>query len=318
MDPRMPAKKKRKQVQSRRWVFTLNNYTPEEEQAIKDGAKTEFRYVVFGREVGESGTPHLQGYIELHRRRGPRGLAASLPGLSRARLAVARGDASQNRVYCLKEDKAGFESGEPMNQGARMDLVAVKAAIDSGCSDAELWEDHFEPYVRYHKSFGVYKKLVQRERSWRTKVLLFVGNSGTQKSTLAHVLGRSGWLGNGFYKVPAPKGSGLYFDKYDGQEVVLIDEMDGNRCTPTFLNELCDEFPMSVPVHGSGNVSFCAKVIIICSNYVPKDWWRNTNVAPFMRRITWAVFRPGGISPTNRRRRYVTTLVSSSRNFVLN
>jgi len=48
---------------AKRWVFTLNNYTDEDISALADastvnGGET-FSYLVFGREVGESGIPYL-------------------------------------------------------------------------------------------------------------------------------------------------------------------------------------------------------------------------------------------------------------------
>lgn len=45
----------------RNWCFTLNNYTEEELDTL-DTQKT-YRMRI-GKEVGESGTPHLQGYLE--------------------------------------------------------------------------------------------------------------------------------------------------------------------------------------------------------------------------------------------------------------
>jgi hypothetical protein len=47
------------------WVFTLNNPTGEEEGQVQELEKrAEVTVMVGGREVGEMGTPHLQGYIE--------------------------------------------------------------------------------------------------------------------------------------------------------------------------------------------------------------------------------------------------------------
>ncbi len=59
----------------RNLVFTLNNYTQSEVNAIKtlDG-DNDISYLIFGYEVGESGTPHLQGYIELSKQKSLRQL----------------------------------------------------------------------------------------------------------------------------------------------------------------------------------------------------------------------------------------------------
>ncbi|KAG7356497.1 putative viral replication protein [Nitzschia inconspicua] len=47
------------------WCFTLNNYDDNQiakmETILTDGSV--IRYAIYGREVGRSGTPHLQGYL---------------------------------------------------------------------------------------------------------------------------------------------------------------------------------------------------------------------------------------------------------------
>ncbi len=274
--------------QSKRWIFTLNNYTSDEEAQLTIDDVT-FSYLIFGHEISPTtNTPHLQGYFELPKLK-TLSFLKKIPGLVRASMRIAKGSAKQNRVYCGK-DGAPFVFGKAMEQGKRTDVLAVKRKIDEGASDLDLWEHHFSTLLHNHRAFKVYKKLVSKPRDHITHVLLFVGPTDTHKSHMAHILGKSGVFGS-CYKVPSTKGSGLYFDGYDNHDCIIIDEMDGNRCTPTFLNEICDRYEFSVPVHGSGNVNFVASTIIICSNYVPKDWWKSGhNIKPFMRRITLAWF----------------------------
>ncbi len=283
--------------QSKRWIFTLNNYTADEEAQLTIDDVT-FSYLIFGHEISPSThTPHLQGYFELPRKLSLRTLK-KIPGLVRASMRVAEGSAKQNYVYCGK-DGTPFVFGKAMEQGKRNDLLAVKRKIDEGATDLELWDSHFSTMIHNHRAFKVYKKAISQPRDFVTQVLVFVGPTNTNKSYLAHTLMKSGVFGS-HYVVPMAKGSGLYFDGYDNHDIILIDEMDGNRCTPTFLNSLCDRYEFSVPTHGSGNVNFRAHTIIICSNYVPSSWWKNTDAAPFMRRISLAWFsgKPSHIEPT--------------------
>ena len=44
------------------WSFTLNNYTDEDVARLSEPI-TDVDYIIFGREVGDSGTPHLQGTV---------------------------------------------------------------------------------------------------------------------------------------------------------------------------------------------------------------------------------------------------------------
>lgn len=49
-------------AKSRNWQFTWNNYTEEEEVYVQQIAK-QAKYLCYGREKGEQGTPHLQGMV---------------------------------------------------------------------------------------------------------------------------------------------------------------------------------------------------------------------------------------------------------------
>jgi len=54
--------------QTKCYVWTLNNYTEEEIFEISTSVfntTKKIEYICFGKEIGDSGTPHLQGYLEL-------------------------------------------------------------------------------------------------------------------------------------------------------------------------------------------------------------------------------------------------------------
>lgn len=89
-----------------RWCFTLNNWTPAELDLLieigEDHANRGIVYLVIGREQGESGTPHLQGFVVLQRNHRRPSVQRTLH-LQRAHLEVARGTSLQASTYCKKD-----------------------------------------------------------------------------------------------------------------------------------------------------------------------------------------------------------------------
>ncbi|HHZ82357.1 MAG TPA: hypothetical protein EYN64_06535, partial [Flavobacteriales bacterium] len=89
-----------------RWCFTLNNYSEDNISSIITNIKTNCKFAIVGEEVGESGTPHLQGYIEFKKKARPKGIFCE--GIHWEK---AKGNRQVNIDYCSKEDKVVFTLG---------------------------------------------------------------------------------------------------------------------------------------------------------------------------------------------------------------
>jgi len=95
---------------AKRWCFTINNPTNEEsfllsiwgESIGAEGEESDCSYLIFGRETGASGTNHLQGYLELRKKKRLPYLK-SFQWLSRAHFEVSRGTSQQASDYCKKD-----------------------------------------------------------------------------------------------------------------------------------------------------------------------------------------------------------------------
>lgn len=82
------------------WVFTLNNPSDEEIEAVKQVAFQSSKVMVFQKEEGEEGTPHLQGYVSLQVKRRLTGMKELIP---RAHFERCR-NKKASIAYCMKTD----------------------------------------------------------------------------------------------------------------------------------------------------------------------------------------------------------------------
>ena len=134
-------------ARSKDWCFTLNNYTAEEYEAITHG---EYKYLSVGKEVGESGTPHLQGFVQFAVRLRMQ-TVKSLPGFARAHLEVRRGTPVEAAKYTQK-DGDFIEDGTIVTQGARTDLKELHKAMMLGTSHDMMIELFGGKYIRAKRS----------------------------------------------------------------------------------------------------------------------------------------------------------------------
>ena len=142
--------------ESKFWVFTLNNPSEDEEQSVTDFLSSgNVSYGIFGRETGESGTPHFQGYVILDRSRRLTYLRRHFS--DRAHFERRRGSHEEARDYCKKDgDFEEFGEEPASSQGKRTDLDALFEWADQFVNEngrpptpRELARDQPEAYVKF-------------------------------------------------------------------------------------------------------------------------------------------------------------------------
>lgn len=82
-----------------RWCFTLNNYSNVDISSIVLCFSKNCKFAIIGDEVGESGTPHLQGYCEFVTKCRPK----SKLFIDSIHWEKAKGNREQNVDYCSKQ-----------------------------------------------------------------------------------------------------------------------------------------------------------------------------------------------------------------------
>lgn len=89
----------RRIVPSKKWVFTLNNYTPLEMETLETQFKKLNAKYGYGKEVGESGTPHLQGWVNFEKKVRP----IETINIKRIHWEKMRGKVEDSITYCSKD-----------------------------------------------------------------------------------------------------------------------------------------------------------------------------------------------------------------------
>lgn len=156
----MPSKER-----SRAYCFTLNNYTDDTLYGLTAlYYDSDCSYLILGFEIGDSGTPHIQGYVYFKTQIPFSTIKKIIP---HCHIEKAKGKPAEGIQYCMKDGEF-WEFGTIPIQGKRTDLTILVERAKSGWSDLELCEANKNQYLYHYRGLTHVRKLYEQER---TKVL---------------------------------------------------------------------------------------------------------------------------------------------------
>jgi len=253
-------------LRARNFCVTLNNYTEEEENIFNE---LKCKYIIIGKEVGENGTPHLQGYIEF---KDPLTLSALKKRIGkRSHIEPRRGTAEQASDYC-KKDGNFFEKGTMSKQGQRQDLIDLKEQILSGSMTVD--DITLNDPIKYHQYGRTINKLedLKMRKIFRTEMTIgiwYFGETGAGKSHKA----LHNYHPDTHYIYPNDNG---WWDGYKQQHTVVFNDFRG-EITFNKLLQLVDKWPMFVKRRNREPIPFTSKKVIITSSLDPYIIYQDVN-----------------------------------------
>jgi len=277
---------------TRNFCFTINNPIQNELDQLPI---LRCKYICYKSELGENGTKHIQGVVCFENPKTIVGARNSLGG--RAHVEVMRGTIEQAVEYVAKEETTDRSEGSTpftergtkpkgagRGQGTRTDLHGVYDCIKQGNTTREIVHKYPSEFIKYHKGIQAMQAAIQQVRKWITKVYWYYGPTGTGKSKTVYDKAYAGEPTEWYTKM----GSNKWWDGYEGQPYIIIDDYRRDLCTFSQLLRLCDRYPMLVECKGT-STQFLAKEIYITTPLNPRETWEGRSeedIGQLLRRIT--------------------------------
>jgi len=264
-------------MSARNFTFTINNY--EDTQLVDN---IDCKYIIYGKEKGESGTPHLQGYFSLKTKAG-----ATIKTLQNKfkkldigiALLTAEASAESNRLYATKDRNDIYEFGDitETGKGARTDLKRVSDAIDAGAALKKVARENPVEFIKFHHGIEKYSFIIEEDTVPAVRdltVALLHGDAGAGKTRACIEFCKRNNLT--FYKLPHPNNSTVWFDGYCRHDVLIIDDFKSWIKYHDLLDYI-DCYKTQLPVKG-GFVWAYYKYVFITSNTPWNQWYNAANI----------------------------------------
>lgn len=216
------------------------------------------RYIAYGKEIGENGTPHLQGFICFYNATSKKSVIKMMPG---CHIESMNGSLRQNEEYCSKDGKYIERGDKPASNDdkgranqlrwERTRQLAQSGNIDD--IDADIYIQHYSTLKKIAKDH------LHKAAPLNSHCGLWIyGDSGAGKS---YVVAKA-------YPDRYQKSLNKWWCGYSGQDVVHIDEVNPhgkwNIAESLKLWANWDSFPAE---DKGGMMSIRPKKIIVTSNY---------------------------------------------------
>lgn len=265
---------------SRKWIFTLNNPSPEEIAHIECLPDSDAVDIIAAcHEVGAEGTPHIQGMVEWVNAKSLSATKKAL-GSKRFHLQERRGSLRRAWAYAMKgcQSKTEWEAkGEAgANWGRDRSVCAEKGCPpEEQAQDGGTWANIVEMVKAgrtYLEIVDAYPKVAVQQGTaikqyqcewhnsrmgWRDVTTISVdGSTGVGKTrSIMEAYGYSNC-----YRVTDYK-HGM-FDAYNGEDVLIFEEFRNSLKVEQMLNFL-DGYPVRLPCRFADKMARFTKVFIV-------------------------------------------------------
>lgn len=286
--------KKKRESPVKAWCFTLNNPTITKEDLLQILSPHVY-YAIIADEIGESGTPHLQGYLELNKKQ--RFTTTALlfaPHKPHLEQKSKKSLPCQAADYCKKDGKY-VETGTPpkaRKANSNRALATMCTSIQNGVPLEEAMLTDPATYVRNYRGLQDFQtRLIKVPNMRDMQCFFFYGPTGVGKSHYCY----EKWPD--LYRKAV--GKSLWMDGYDAQKVVFFDEFVGQYPRSDMLM-ITDKYPTRVEIKGGFRQLSC-DLMLFASNKHPATFYEHwvgneEHLRAFARRFTKVFWWP------NRRR----------------
>ena len=232
---------------ARDWCFTC--FDTEKELTFD---KDNIRYIIYGRErCPSTGREHYQGFAIFKRTCRVPKAKCWIGGGNGTHLEPRRGTRTEARDYCRKSDSEPFEWGV-FDGVTKEDMFKMPISY--------IKENNPEFYCRYHR--GLEKLQANKGEKWRkVTVEVLWGTTGTGKTRRVMEM-------DNVYKIAPPY---TWWDGYEGEEILLIDDYKRGAIDRGFLLNLLDGYRLRLETKGGHTWALWSQVYIT-TNYNPEIW----------------------------------------------
>jgi len=227
--------------------------------------------LLYGKEKGEEGTPHLQGFIYFKNARTFKAVQKSFG--SRYHLEKQRGSISQACDYCKKEGDWTEIGVQPIGGVGKKCTLAERAIRNKRILETDLSTlvENGEINIKEVPMLKKAKTILAQEGSAcgteEVRGLWIWGPPGVGKTHQARTENPGAYI----------KAQNKWWDGYQGEKVVILDDLDTD-VLGHYLKIWADKWPCSGEIKG-GTVGLKHELFIVTSNYDIDELFKEKNMA---------------------------------------